>query len=213
MQDSRCQGTDILLTRHLEPDGGKGSVLTHHAWHLCWEVATGCCEHLTYICWPRGSFLLPTARETQTQTLTKLWLVSESRRSDSFIQLLIKWNESKEYFQYLGLCCSSLKMCTVSVLLEAQRNWASGLKERELMLTYLWWHRHTQKSKMWRKADSHIPQFTQTPPTLIFSFYMIKVSLRFTVSFESSSLYLFIPRRNSNKRSPSGMEKTRITVP
>ena len=38
---------------------------------------------------------------------------------------------------YLGLCCSSLKMWTVSVLLEAHRNWASALKDNELMLTYL----------------------------------------------------------------------------
>ena len=33
--------------------------------------------------------------------------------------------------------CSSLKMCTVSVLLEAQRNCESMLKARELMVTYL----------------------------------------------------------------------------
>lgn len=33
--------------------------------------------------------------------------------------------------------CSSLKMCTVSVLLEAQRNCESILKARELMVTYL----------------------------------------------------------------------------
>lgn len=33
--------------------------------------------------------------------------------------------------------CSSLKMCTVSVLLEAQRNWESMLNTRELMFTYL----------------------------------------------------------------------------
>ena len=33
--------------------------------------------------------------------------------------------------------CSSLKICTVSVLLEAQRNCESMLKARELMVTYL----------------------------------------------------------------------------
>lgn len=30
-----------------------------------------------------------------------------------------------------------MKMCTVSVLLEAHRNWESVLKTRELMVTYL----------------------------------------------------------------------------
>lgn len=38
---------------------------------------------------------------------------------------------------YLGLCCSSLKIWTVSVLLDAHRNCASALKDSELMLTYL----------------------------------------------------------------------------
>lgn len=38
---------------------------------------------------------------------------------------------------YLSVRCSSLKMCTVSVLLEAQRNWESMLNTRELMFTYL----------------------------------------------------------------------------
>lgn len=38
---------------------------------------------------------------------------------------------------YVGLCCSSLKIWTVSVLLEAHKNWASALKDKELMLTYL----------------------------------------------------------------------------
>jgi hypothetical protein len=33
--------------------------------------------------------------------------------------------------------CSSLKMCTVSVLLEAHRNCESILKTRELIVTYL----------------------------------------------------------------------------
>lgn len=33
--------------------------------------------------------------------------------------------------------CSSLKMCTVSVLLEAHRNWESMLNTRELIFTYL----------------------------------------------------------------------------
>lgn len=46
---------------------------------------------------------------------------------------------------YLGLCCSSLKIWTVSVLLEAQRNWASALKDNELILTYL---KHTQEMKI-----------------------------------------------------------------
>jgi len=43
---------------------------------------------------------------------------------------------------YLGVCCSSLKMCTVSVLLEAHRNCPSALNDNELMLTYLT-HTHT----------------------------------------------------------------------
>lgn len=38
---------------------------------------------------------------------------------------------------HLSVRCSSLKMCTVSVLLEAQRNWESMLNTRELMFTYL----------------------------------------------------------------------------
>lgn len=38
---------------------------------------------------------------------------------------------------YQGLCGSSLKICTVSVLLDAHRKWASALKDNELMLTYL----------------------------------------------------------------------------
>lgn len=38
---------------------------------------------------------------------------------------------------YQGLCGSSLKMWTVSVLLDAHRKWASALKDNELMLTYL----------------------------------------------------------------------------
>lgn len=38
---------------------------------------------------------------------------------------------------HLSVRCSSLKMCTVSVLLEAHRNWESMLNTRELMFTYL----------------------------------------------------------------------------
>ena len=54
-----------------------------------------------------------------------------------------KERERERAHPYLGPCCSSLKMCTVSVLLEAQRNWASGLKDRELMFTYLVVNTHT----------------------------------------------------------------------
>lgn len=38
---------------------------------------------------------------------------------------------------YFASSCSSLKICTVSVLLDAQRKWPSGLKDKELILTYL----------------------------------------------------------------------------
>lgn len=38
---------------------------------------------------------------------------------------------------YLLARCSSLKICTVSVLLEAHRNCESILKTRELIVTYL----------------------------------------------------------------------------
>lgn len=44
---------------------------------------------------------------------------------------------SGQALTYLLVRCSSLKMCTVSVLLEAQRNCESILNTRELIVTYL----------------------------------------------------------------------------
>lgn len=58
---------------------------------------------------------------------------------------LLFWLGELSVSIHLGLCCSSLKIWTVSVLLEAHRNCASALKDNELMLTYLTRRQQTAK--------------------------------------------------------------------
>lgn len=57
-------------------------------------------------------------------------------------------------YDYLGPCCSSLKIWTVSVLLDAQRNWPSGLKDNELILTYLQTARNKYISHTLKRVSS-----------------------------------------------------------
>lgn len=60
---------------------------------------------------------------------------------------------------HLLVRCSSLKMCTVSVLLEAQRNCESILKTRELIVTYLGTQRRTDRLlSQEREGDRFIAQ-------------------------------------------------------
>lgn len=57
----RGEGTDVPLSRDVEADSGKGSILVHHARHLGREVVGGSLEHLSHVpspgwwlFWPAG---------------------------------------------------------------------------------------------------------------------------------------------------------------
>lgn len=91
---------------------------------------------------------------------------------------------------YFSFCVSNLKMCTVSVLLEADRYRPSMLNASEQMLTHLG-----------DRAGSHIR--TKHKRTKQF----------WTPADSQQLLYRLTPLRNSKSFWPSGMEKTRMTVP
>lgn len=67
-------------------------------------------------------------------------------------QVGLEFLHKQEQNTYLGPSCSSLKICTVSVLLEAQRNWPSGLKDKDLILTYL----HTNKPGLRSEVEGNL---------------------------------------------------------
>ncbi len=98
----------------------------HHIWHLRGKVGAGRWKHLPHICRPWWRLLTVLMRAHVT-----------SWRCHKATKAYILLHSFMHIISHLGLWCSSLKMWTVSVLLEAQRNCSSALNDRELMLTYL----------------------------------------------------------------------------
>lgn len=80
---------------------------------------------------------------------------------------------------HLGLWCSSLKMWTVSVLLEAQRNCSSALNDRELMLTYL----NTKTMKWWVYKQVNSVLRSQNPFRIIPVFKSLLKTHFFSLAF------------------------------
>lgn len=99
-------------------------------------------------------------------------------------------------YTYFSFCVSNLKMWTVSVLLEAERYRPSMLNANEQMLTHL----KNKDRQVYRGAHVQL----RKPCT--------HAETRRQRDVAQIS-YLLTPRRNSKSFCPSGMEKTRMTVP
>ena len=108
--------------------------------------------------------------------------------------MLLKSNilGQKGTYTYFSFCVSNLKMWTVSVLLEADRYKPSILNASEQMLTHL--RKHTESS--------------QSNPVEQLNFMKNQ-----NLYHLNHQIYLLTPLRNSKSFCPSGIEKTRMTVP
>lgn len=70
LRGCRCQyvrgkGTDVPLSGDVESDGGKGSILVHHARYLSREVVGRSLEHLPHVTAPGWRLLWPAAGVTK----------------------------------------------------------------------------------------------------------------------------------------------------
>lgn len=106
-----------------QSDGGERSALGEHFRDLGRQVGCGRHQHLAQVASPRGGLLRRPARNT---TVTR-----EALRCRHAIQV------AGAAYTYFSFWVSSLKMCTVSVLLEADRYRPSMLNASEQMLTHL----------------------------------------------------------------------------
>lgn len=107
-----------------QPDGGEGSALGEHFRDLRGQVGRGSHQHLAQVPPPRGGLLRrPGNKEANHQSGTR----AQTRGGVA---------EGAAY-TYFSFWVSNLKMCTVSVLLEADRYRPSMLNASEQMLTHL----------------------------------------------------------------------------
>lgn len=112
---------------------------------------------------PRSASIRTQSQRDRLQLVESMWRGNGGQlRKGRCLKHKQPWGRrvSPGYPPHLSVRCSSLKMCTVSVLLEAHRNWESMLNTRELMFTYLGPRRHGLVTS-WHVTECDLLGFVQ----------------------------------------------------